>query len=201
MLISWWVTESWDPLVKAMVCGREGVASHWSEISQLIDRVPLSNCLIYCMWQLFPSYVFKACFCILWETKFGHCYWAGLRCVKISIRSSGVKTFMTCPLVPSHFIWWCEILWFLILPCLVLPSTASRLLDPALQCFLFPYPVFLVWCIFFHALWWQWYCLGGKFSGISWINAVHFIYMKIFSVGLTIRGLATLEVLPKLWEY
>lgn len=130
----------------------------WSEISQLRDWVPLSNCHIYCMWQLFPSYVFKTCFCMLWETKFGCCYWAGLRCVKISIRSSGVKTFMTCPLVPSRFTWW-----FLILPCLFLPSTTCRLLDPALQCFLFPYPSFLVWCILFPALWWQWYCLGGKF--------------------------------------
>lgn len=83
-------------------------AALWSEISQLRDWVPISNHFIYWMWQLFPSYVLKACLCMLWETKFGHCYWASRRCVKISIRSSGVKTFTMCPPVSSHVTWWCS---------------------------------------------------------------------------------------------
>lgn len=132
---------------------------------------------------------------MLWETKFGHCYWAGLRCVKISIRISGVKTFMTCPLVSSHLTWWCSHA-----SMLVPPQHCQQTAGPCPAVFLFPYPGFLVWCIFsLHfddsgTIW------VVNFISISWMKAVHFIYMKIFSVGFTIKGLATLEVLPKLYE-
>lgn len=147
------------------------------------------------MWQLFPSYVLKACLCMLWETKFGHCYWASRRCVKISIRSSGVKTFTMCPPVSSHVTWWCSCT-----AMLVPPQHCQQTAGPCTAVFSISLFWFLVLYFFFlhfdesGTIW------GVNFSVISWMKAVHFIYMKIFPVGLTIKGLATLDILPKLRE-
>lgn len=153
----------------------------WSEISQLRDWLLLSKCLIYWMWQLFPSYVHKGCLCMLWEKKFVHCNWASCRFVKISIRSSGIKAFMRFPLVLSHFTWWCSHTAVLVPPqhCQQTAGSCTAAFSISLSCFFFDVVFFPLHFDDSGTIW------VVNFSGISWMNAVCFIYMKIFSLGLT----------------